>query len=116
MKRHEFTRRDLVSSVVAVAIALSSVTLADCASTAAAATEPTEGSGANLASTCPPAIRNVAVAIALSLTLLTSAAASAADPVFKAAAASASPSGPQTLTGDWFGQGPALGRVLWGYG
>jgi len=34
MKRHEFIRRDLVRSVVAVAIALSSVTLADCASSA----------------------------------------------------------------------------------
>ena len=116
MKIHELTRCDLINSVGAAASGLSAETLVGCASTAAAATEPTEGSGADLASTCPPAIRNVAVAIALSLTLLTSAAASAADPVFKAAAASASPSGPQTLTGDWFGQGPALGRVLWGYG
>jgi porin len=102
------TQRALINPAGAAAIGSSAGTLAGCASTAAAATESTEGSGAALASTCPPAIRIVAVAIALSLTLLTSAAASAADPVSKAAAASASPSGPQTLTGDWFGQGPAL--------
>jgi hypothetical protein len=40
--------------------------------------------------------------------MATSAAARAADPVFQAPAPIASPSGPQTLTGDWFGQGPAL--------
>ena len=108
MKIHELTRRDLINSVGAAAIGLLAGTLVGCASTAAAATEPTEGSGAALASTYHPAIRTVAVAIALSLTLLISAAASAADPVFKAAGPIASPSGPQTLTGDWFGQGPAL--------
>jgi carbohydrate-selective porin OprB len=108
MKTHGFTRRDLINSVGAAAIGLSAATLAGCASTAAAATEPTEGAGADVASTCPPTIRTMAVAIVLSLTLLTSAAASAADPVFKVAAPIASPSGPQTLTGDWFGHGPAL--------
>ena len=108
MKTHGLTRRDLLNSVGAAAIGLSAGPLAGRASTAAAATEPTAGSGADVASTCPPTIRIVAVAMVLSWTLLTRAAASAADPVFKAAAPITAPSGPPTLTGDWFGQGPAL--------
>jgi hypothetical protein len=106
MKTHRLPRCALINSASAAAIGLSAATLAGCASTAAAATEPTEGSGADLTSRCPPASR-MAVAMALSLTLLTSAVASAAEPVFKAAAPIAAPARPQTLTGDWFGQGPA---------
>jgi len=78
IKTHELTRRDLLNFAGTAAIGLSARRLAGCASTAAVATESTEGSGAALASTCPPAIRTVAVAMAISLTLLISAAALAA--------------------------------------
>jgi hypothetical protein len=106
MKTHRLTRCALLNSAGAAAIGLSAATRAGCAAPAAAATEPTEGAGADLASKYPAAIR-MAVAMALAWTLLTSAVASAAEPVFTAAAPIAAPARPQTLTGDWFGQGPA---------
>jgi porin len=42
------------------------------------------------------------------LLMANGAAASAGDPALQAPVPLASPSGPETLTGDWFGQGPAL--------